>query len=146
MSIKWDNVCKLLSPVLIIKYKYNILLLSYLCTGFPWWLKWYRIHLQCRRLRFNPCVRKIPWRSEWLPTPVFLPGEFHGQRSLAAAAAAKSVQSCPTLWDPMDCSLPGSPVHGIFQARVPEWGRSLAGGRKESDMTEWLTFPLLIYR
>ena len=27
--------------------------------------------------------QKIPWRSEWLPTPVFLPGEFHGQRSLA---------------------------------------------------------------
>ena len=31
-------------------------------------------------------------------------------------------QSCPTLSDPMDCSLPGSSVHGIFQARVPEWG------------------------
>ena len=32
---------------------------------------------------FNPWIRKIPWRREWLPTPVFLPGEFHGQRSLA---------------------------------------------------------------
>ena len=31
-------------------------------------------------------------------------------------------QSCPTLCDPMDCSLPGSSVHGIFQARVLEWG------------------------
>ena len=31
-------------------------------------------------------------------------------------------QSCPTLHDPMDCNLPGSPVHGIFQARVLEWG------------------------
>ena len=40
----------------------------------------------------------------------------------AAAAAAKSLQSCPTLCDPMDCSLPGSSVHGIFQARVLEWG------------------------
>ena len=40
----------------------------------------------------------------------------------AAAAAAKSLQSCPTLSDPMDCSLPGSSVHGIFQARVLEWG------------------------
>ena len=39
----------------------------------------------------------------------------------AAAAAAKSLQSCPTLSDPMDCSLPGSSVHGIFQARVLEW-------------------------
>ena len=37
-------------------------------------------------------------------------------------AAAKSLQSCPTLCDPMDCSLPGFSVHGIFQARVLEWG------------------------
>ena len=39
-----------------------------------------------------------------------------------SAAAAKSLQSCPTLCDPMDCSPPGSSVHGIFQARVLEWG------------------------
>ena len=39
-----------------------------------------------------------------------------------AAAAAKWLQSCPTLHDPTDCSLPGSSVHGIFQARVLEWG------------------------
>ena len=38
--------------------------------------------MQCRRPVSNPRVRKIPWRREWLPTPVFLPGEFHGQRSL----------------------------------------------------------------
>ena len=38
-----------------------------------------------------------------------------------AAAAAKLLQSCPTLSDPMDCSLPGSSVHGILQARVLEW-------------------------
>ena len=38
-----------------------------------------------------------------------------------AAAAAKSLQSCPTLSDPMDFSPPGSSVHGIFQARVLEW-------------------------
>ena len=31
-------------------------------------------------------------------------------------------QSCPSLSDPMDCSLPGSSIHGIFQARVLEWG------------------------
>ena len=39
-----------------------------------------------------------------------------------AAAAAKLLQSCPTLCDPMDCSPPASSVHGIFQARVLEWG------------------------
>ena len=38
-----------------------------------------------------------------------------------AAAAAKSLQSCPTASDPMDCSLPGSSVHGIFQVGVLEW-------------------------
>ena len=41
---------------------------------------------------------------------------------IVEAAAAKSHQSCPTLSDPMDCSLPGSSVHGLFQARVLEWG------------------------
>ena len=40
----------------------------------------------------------------------------------AAAAAAESRQSCPTLCDPRDGSPPGSSVHGIFQARVLEWG------------------------
>ena len=39
----------------------------------------------------------------------------------AAAAAAKSLQSCPTLCDPTDSSPPGSPVPGILQARTLEW-------------------------
>ena len=39
--------------------------------------------LQFRRPRFNPWVGKIPWRRKWQPTPVFLPGKSHGQRSLA---------------------------------------------------------------
>ena len=42
-------------------------------------------------------------------------------RSIAAAAAAKSLQSCPTLCDPIDGSSPGSPVPGILQARTLEW-------------------------
>jgi len=33
---------------------------------------------------FNPWVRKIPWRKKWQPTPLFLPGKSHGQRSLRA--------------------------------------------------------------
>ena len=32
--------------------------------------------------RFDPWVRKVPWRRKWQPTPVFLPGKFHGQQSL----------------------------------------------------------------
>ena len=38
---------------------------------------------RCKRLGFNHWVRKIPWWRTWQPTPVFLPGEFHRQRSLA---------------------------------------------------------------
>ena len=48
----------------------------------PLWLRWYKICLQCRRLGFDFWVGKIPWRREWQPTPVFLPGEIHGQKSL----------------------------------------------------------------
>ena len=57
--------------------------------------------------------RQEYWSGVPLPSP-FL--------ETAAAAAAKSLQSCPTLGDPMDCSLPGSSVHGILQARTLEWG------------------------
>ena len=41
---------------------------------------------------------------------------------MKAKGESEVAQSCPTLSDPMDCSLPGSSVHGIFQARVLEWG------------------------
>ena len=41
-----------------------------------------RLYLQHRRPGFDPWVEKIPWRWEWLPTPVFLPRKIHGQRSL----------------------------------------------------------------
>ena len=47
--------------------------------------------------------------------------EFHHLHQFAAATAAKSLQSCPTLCDPVDSSPPGSPVHGILQARTLEW-------------------------
>ena len=40
--------------------------------------------LQCRRTRLNPWLGKVCWRKKWLPPPVFLPGEFHGHRSLAS--------------------------------------------------------------
>ena len=40
-----------------------------------------RDDLQCRRPGFDPWVGKIPWRRKWQPTPVFMPGESHGQRS-----------------------------------------------------------------
>ena len=48
----------------------------------PLWLRWLRICLQCQRPRFDPWAWNIPWEREEQTTAVFLPGEFHGQRSL----------------------------------------------------------------
>ena len=51
----------------------------------PRWLSGQESTFQCRRCRcgFDPWVGKIPWRMEWYPTLVFLPGKSHGQWSLA---------------------------------------------------------------
>ena len=48
----------------------------------PRWLSGKESVCQCRRPRFNPWVRKIPWRRKWQPISVFLPGKSHGQRGL----------------------------------------------------------------
>ena len=45
---------------------------------------------------FDPWVGKTPWRREWLPTPVFLPGEFHGQRSLGGYSPRSRKESDTT--------------------------------------------------
>ena len=47
---------------------------------------------------------------------------FHSNPKEKMKSESEVTQSCPTLSDPMDCSLPGSSIHGIFQARVLEWG------------------------
>ena len=58
--------------------------LSTMTLGFLWWLcADQESACQYREHWFNPWVRKIPWRRNWQPTPVFLPGESYGQRSLA---------------------------------------------------------------
>ena len=51
-----------------------------------------------RRPRFYPWVGKIPWKREWLPTPVFFPEEFHGQRSLVAYSPQSCKESNMTEW------------------------------------------------
>ena len=50
--------------------------------GLPRWLSGKESACQCRRCRFDPWIRKIPWRRKWQSTLVFLPGESHGQKSL----------------------------------------------------------------
>ena len=52
--------------------------------GLPWWLSSKESACQCKRPKrggFSPWVGKIPWRRAWKTTPVFLPGESHGQRN-----------------------------------------------------------------
>ena len=50
------------------------------------------------RPRFDPWVGKIPWRKAWQPTPLFLPGEYHGQRSLVGYSPWGRKESDTTEW------------------------------------------------
>ena len=52
-------------------------------AGISRWFSGKESTCQCRRCGLDLCVRMIPWRRKWQSTPVFLPGESHGQRSLA---------------------------------------------------------------
>ena len=73
-------------------------------------------------------VRPHGWQPTRLPHPWDSPGKNTGVgchfllQCMKVKSESEVTQSCPTLSDPMDCSLPGSSVHGIFQARVLEWG------------------------
>ena len=73
----------------------------YICTspgGFPGGSDGKRICLQCKGPRFNPWVVNIPWRREWLHTPVFLPGKPHEQRSLAGCSPWGCIELDKTEW------------------------------------------------
>ena len=64
----------------------------------------------------------VPKNIIWVLSPTHVgSGLFPVTHQLWHTAAAKSLQSCPTLCDPMDCSLPAFSVHGILQARTLEW-------------------------
>ena len=69
--------------------------------------------------RRQPTRPRRPWDSPGKNTGVgchFLP------QCMKVKSESEVTQLCLTLSDPMDCSLPGSSIHGIFQARVLEWG------------------------
>ena len=69
------------------------------CQGFPGGTRGKEPACQCRRHKwrgFDPWVRKIPWRRKWQPTPKFLPGESHGQRSLLGCSLGGHKESDTT--------------------------------------------------
>ena len=75
--------------------------------------------LTVRPQRRQPTRLPHPWDSPGKDTGV---GCHFLLQCIKVKSESEVAQSCPTLSDPMDCSPPGSSVHGILQARVPEWG------------------------
>ena len=72
----------------------------------------------CATRRRQPSRLLCPWDSPGKNIGV---GCHFPLQCMKVKSESEVVQSCPTLSDPMDCSLPGSSIHGIFQARVLEW-------------------------
>ena len=79
-------------------------------------------------LQSCPTVQPQRWQLTRLCCPWDSPGKNTGVgchfllQCMKVKSESEVAQSCPTLHDPMDCSPPGSSIHGIFQARVLEWG------------------------
>ena len=80
-----------------------------------------------KSLQLCPTVRPHRWQPTRLPHPWDSPGKNTGVgcpcllQCMKGKSEREVAQSCPTLRDPRDCSLPGSSIHGICQARVLEW-------------------------
>ena len=87
--------------------------------------------------------RRQPTR---LPCPWNFPGKNTGVGCHFLLQCVKSetevAQLCPTLRNPVDCSLPGSYIHGIFQARVPEWGSITSAAAKSLQSCPTLCDPI----
>ena len=79
----WDSYFLHTDVQLTALFVESIILSSVNYIDFPGGLDCKKLACQWERSRFDLWVRKIPWRREWQPTPVFLPGECHEQRSLA---------------------------------------------------------------
>ena len=83
--------------------------------------------------RVRLCVTPETAAHQASPSPGFSRQEHWGGLPFPFPMHESEVaQSCPTLCDPMDWSLPGSSVHGIFQARVLEWGAISFSGRQDN--------------
>ena len=94
-------------------YQYNMLLCTMLLLS-----HFSRVQL-CATHRRQPTRLLCPWDSPGKNTGV---GCHFLLQCMKVKSESEVTQSCPALSNPMDCSLPGSSAHGIFQARVLEWG------------------------
>ena len=87
-----------------------------------------KIEIQFSCLVVSSSLRPHRQQPTWLRCPWDSPGKNTGVgchfllQCMKVKRESQVAQLCPTLCDPMDCSLPGSSIHGIFQARVLEWG------------------------
>ena len=94
--------------------------------------------------RQQPTRLLSPWDSPGKNTGV---GCHFLLQCMKEKSESEVAQSCPTLSDPMDCSLAGSSVHGIFQVRVLEWGAItfsmdyIVYGILQARILEWVAYP-----
>ena len=70
---------------------------------------------------------------------------YYAAALISTEVKSEVAQSCPTLCDPMDCSLPGSSIHGIFQARILEWV-AISFSRGSSQPRDWSRVALMLGR
>ena len=97
---------------------------------------------QIHAMTCNSCFTHIIcpsscWTRKWLISPGF--------KEKVSEKESEIAQSCPTLCDPMDCSLPGSSVHGIFQAIVLEW-IAISFSRGSSQPRDWTRVSHIVDR
>ena len=100
----------------------------YICLRLSFWYYYYYYYYLASVM--SDSVQPYRQQLTRLPHPWDSPGKNNGVgchfllQCMKVKSGSEVAQSCPTLRDPMDCSPPGSPVHGIVQARVLEWDAS----------------------
>ena len=93
-----------------------------------------KIHLQCKRWRLNTWVRKIPWRRKWQPTPAFLPGKSHGQKSLAGLGCRRVRHDLATKQQTTDVSRENSLLRGKVWGS--QWNIKCLGNRGGKKLSQ----------
>ena len=111
----------------------------YTSIRLPWWLRWWRICLQCGRPGFDPWVGTIPWRRERQPTPVLLPGKPHGQRSLVGCSPRGHEESDMTERLPFPFPLASLYIHSntLESKRCTHGGHDYSEANHKGQKSRW---------